>query len=144
MTQLKLAALDETDLEILAAHVQDAVVKVADIQFEAGSKRFALAMNRFVWEGRKTWWNRQRERRRAALSFDRVATVRVSGIDQSRKEDVLSLLTIRPTAAPSGDVLIDLIFSGGGTIRIEAECIEARLGDLGPAWETASEPRHGA
>ena len=48
MDLLKLAALDEKDLEIISAHVQDAVMKVDDLTYRAAEKRFLVAMNRFV------------------------------------------------------------------------------------------------
>ncbi len=144
MTMLKLAALDDKDLEIISAHVQDAVVKVADLQFHPVRKRFALAMNRFAWEQKPHWWRRRYERRRAALSFDRVSKVSTSGIDRAQGDLVLSLLAVRAATTPIGDVAIEILFSGGGTVRLEAECIEARFGDLGPAWDTGSRPVHDA
>ncbi|EKF40880.1 DUF2948 family protein [Nitratireductor indicus] len=145
MEFLKLVALDEVDLGILSAHLQDAVAKVSDLSFERSEKRFAVAFNRFVWEKevRRTAFRRSpHERRRAILHFDRVLTVRAIGIDRNRPNDVLSLLAINFIAgeAPSGT--IELIFSGDTAIRLEVECIEARLTDLGAAWETASRPAH--
>ena len=50
MTALKLLALDEDDLKVMSAHVQDAVMKVGDLQFLPAAKRFVLPMNRFAWE----------------------------------------------------------------------------------------------
>ena len=50
MTDLKLLALDTEDLEVISAHVQDAVVRVADMGYARGDHRFALLMNRFDWE----------------------------------------------------------------------------------------------
>ena len=35
-----------------------------------------------------------------------------------------------------------LVFSGGAAIRIEVECLEAELADLGPSWATAACPDH--
>ena len=67
MDQLKLVALDEQDLNIISAHVQDAVMKVGDLEFLPNSKRF-----------------------------------------------------------------------------VSVECIEARLADLGSAWEASSLPSHRA
>ena len=57
---------------------------------------------------------------------------------------MLSLLAISfaATDAPAGTV--ELVFSGGGAIRLEVECIEARLADLGGAWEASSRPVHKA
>ncbi|MCR4265547.1 DUF2948 family protein [Nitratireductor sp. ZSWI3] len=145
MDFLKLVALDEVDLGIISAHVQDAVVKVGDLAFERPEKRFAAAMNRFVWEKetrRRFLRPLPHERRRSIVHFDRVLSTKASGIDRSRPGDVLSLLAIHfvPGEAPSGT--IELIFSGDAAIRLEVECIEARLTDLGAAWETPARPSH--
>ncbi len=37
-----------------------------------------------------------------------------------------------------------LVFSGGAAIRLELECIEVRLKDLGPVWEADGRPDHEA
>ncbi|MEL7528744.1 MAG: DUF2948 family protein, partial [Pseudomonadota bacterium] len=50
MDQLKLAALDQEDLEVLSAHIQDAVLTVADIRFLPNEKKAVFVMNRFVWD----------------------------------------------------------------------------------------------
>ncbi|WP_026379758.1 DUF2948 family protein [Afifella pfennigii] len=142
--RLKLMALDEEDLEILSAHVQDAVLKVGDITYLPAEKKLVLALNRFVWESAPAGKGlaRSYERRRAALHFERVETVRSTGIDKSRGEEVLSLLAIEfaPNEAPSGTIA--LIFAGGATMKLGVECIEAQLADLGPAWSTPHIPRH--
>lgn len=143
MSQLKLVALDEQDLQVISAHTQDAVMKVADLSYLAAEKRFVAAMNRFVWENRKGFFSRHNERRRAALHFESVRAVKATGIDRDKGEEVLSLLAIRfesAAEAPAG--VIELTFSGGAAIRLEVDYIEARLADLGAAWETASRPVH--
>ncbi len=48
--QLKFAVLDEEDLEVVSTHLQDAVVKVADVLWRAGENRVVVALNRFDWE----------------------------------------------------------------------------------------------
>ena len=48
--RLKLLALDEEDLAVLSAYVQDAVLKVGDLIYLPKEQRFAVAMNRFIWE----------------------------------------------------------------------------------------------
>ncbi|MGY6709385.1 MAG: DUF2948 family protein [Rhizobiaceae bacterium] len=142
MSELKLVALDEEDLKIISAHVQDAVLKVGDMSYDAKGQHFVMAMNRFAWEVKPRWFRRRHERRRSLVHFARVLSVKSAGIDLARKEDVLSLLAIRfnATDAPAGIVEID--FSGGSTIRLEVECIEGRLSDLGAAWETRARPVH--
>ncbi|WP_187972487.1 DUF2948 family protein [Aquibium microcysteis] len=142
MPPLKLLALDAEDLQVVSAHVQDAVLRVGDIDWRAQEKRVVIAMNRFVWEAPKRLFSRHDERRRAALHFDRVLSVRTAGIDRDRPAEVLSLLAVRfeETDAPAGHV--DLLFSGGATMRLEVECIEARVADIGGAWEATSRPAH--
>lgn len=141
MSDLKLVALDGEDLAIVSAHVQDAVLKVGDMRWMAGSNRFLLAMNRFAREAAdetaKTF-----ERRRAALHFDRVEKVAVSNLRQDRPDAVLVLLAVRfqPTEAPAGHITLD--FAGGGAVRLDVECIEAQLADLGAAWATGNKPQH--
>ena len=145
MDMLKLVALDEEDLQVLSAHLQDAVLKVSDLQFIAREQRFVLTANRFVWEEARPKFLRkpQYQRRRAALHFNRVTAVKATGIDRQKQDDVLSLLTIGfvPSDAPAGT--IELTFSANAAIRLSVECIEAQLTDLGAAWETESLPRHG-
>ena len=142
MDLLKLLALDEEDLKIVSAHVQDAVMKVGDLNFIAASKQFVLPMHRFAWEKEATERNPQPERRNSVLHFDRVLSAKLSGISRGAPDDVLSLLavTYAVTDAPAGTV--DLVFSGGGAIRLDVECIEARLVDLGGAWGASSRPAH--
>lgn len=142
MQMLKLVALDEQDLAIVSAHVQDAVMKVADIAWLPAEKRLLLTMNRFVWEKKTGLLSRDHERRRAVLHFDRVTSVKSSGIARDRGDDVLSLLAIRFAASDDPAGAIELDFAGGATMLIDVECIEARLTDLGAAWQAAAKPRH--
>jgi len=142
MDLLKLLALDEEDLAIVSAHVQDAVMKVADLDFLAASRRFVMPMYRYAWEKEATLARPQPERRNSVLHFERVLAAKLSGISRQKPDEVLSLLAVSYTAtdAPAGTV--DLVFAGGGAIRLEVECIEARLVDLGGAWEATSRPAH--
>lgn len=142
MDQLRLVALDDQDLKIVSAHVQDAVMKVGGLQYSTATRRFMLPMNRFAWESRRGFFRPRYERRRSVLDFARVLSVKSAGISRDKPEDVLSLLALRfrPKEAPAGTIELD--FSGGGTIALEVECIEARLADLNGAWEASSRPIH--
>lgn len=143
MDQLKLAALDAEDLEILSSHVQDALVRVAGLVWRPAEKSFLLEMNRFAWEKAGGFWKRHNERRRSVLHFDRVTAVRSTGIDRAKPDVVLSLLTIGfvEGEAPGGSV--ELLFAGDAAVSLDVECVEARLSDLGAAWEASSRPDHG-
>ncbi|CAN7716997.1 DUF2948 family protein [Mesorhizobium sp. LjRoot246] len=144
MTGLKLIALDDQDLSIVSAHVQDAVLKVSDLEFLPAAKRFLLTMNRFVWEAKSGLFRQHNERRQAVLHFDRVLGAKTSGIDRDKPAEILSLLAISfiEISKPAG--IVELIFAGGGTIMLDVECIEARLADIGGAWEATSRPIHKA
>jgi len=143
MEQLKLVALDEEDLKIVSAHVQDALVKAGDLEYVPSRKYFIVPLNRFAWECSKSGLFRDhKERRNSVLQFDRVLSARRAGIDPQKPGEVLELLAIvfTPGEAPGGS--IELVFSGGAAIRLEVECIEARLSDLGGAWAAQSRPVH--
>jgi hypothetical protein len=138
---LKLIALDRDDLEVISAHLQDAVTKVGEILWRPAEHRVVIGLNRFDWEAAQeatpTWL-----RRRAALRFDRVMSCKCRDLDCSNKEQVLNLLAVEfsENNAPGG--IVTLLFSGGGALRLEVECLEAEAVDLGPVWTTKQCPRH--
>ncbi|TYC51270.1 DUF2948 family protein [Rhodobacterales bacterium] len=142
MDQLKLAALDQEDLEVLSAHLQDAVMTVADIRYLPKEKKAVFVMNRFVWDKEADKRSKEHERRRAALSFARVTSMKGQNIQQEARGAVLELLavTFEPGEDPSGR--IQLAFAGGASLMLEVECIEAQLADLGAAWSTPNLPQH--
>jgi hypothetical protein len=141
MDLLKLIALDNDDIEVLSAHVQDSVVKVGDIMWRPAEKRLVVVINRFDWEGAQCL-TPPFCRRRAALRFERVNAFKHRNIPCTQKDAVLNLLAVEftPTDAPAGHVT--LTFSGGAALRLEVECPEAELADLGPVWATAACPEH--
>ncbi|MBT9371979.1 DUF2948 family protein [Rhizobium sp. CSW-27] len=142
MTDLKLLALDEEDLKIVSAHMQDSVFKPHDIDWSPKRRQFSLVVNRFVWEAADRG-DKGYERRRAVLSFKRVEAVRALGVDRDSRNDVHSLLAIRFTQSGEGpDGVIELTLAGGAAISLDVECIEAQLADTGGAWGTANLPKH--
>ncbi|MEP3278134.1 MAG: DUF2948 family protein [Stappiaceae bacterium] len=143
MNNLKLLALDHEDLDVMSAYVQDAVAQIGDVHWRPSEKRFLIAMNRFAWEVEGTGKRKKSfERRRSALHFNRVNTVRSQGVRQDIKDAVLELLTIRfeETESPAGTVTLK--FAAGVQIHLEVECLEAQLTDLGGAWTTEFKPEH--
>ncbi|MBW8789774.1 MULTISPECIES: DUF2948 family protein [Rhizobium] len=142
MTDLKLVALDDEDLAIISAHMQDSVFKVGDIDWSPRDAQFALAVNRFVWEGAERK-RRGFERRRAALVFKRVLAVRSLGIDRGKRDEVLSLLALRFEKKGEGpDGTVELALSGTASIALDVECIEVQMADIGGAWAAVAKPRH--
>jgi hypothetical protein len=142
MTDLKLLSLDNDDLTILSAHMQDAVFKPGDVDYTPRASIFSVAVNRFVWEKAKRK-DKSFERRRAVLTIKRVQAVRSIGFDRTDKEQVLNLLALNFSQKGEGpDGTLELVCAAGATIALDVECIEVQLADVGGAWETTSLPNH--
>src|SRR5262249_21256584 len=140
MDVLKFAVLDEEDLEVASTHLQDAVVKVADVHWRPGEKRLIVGLNRFDWENaRDTNTNRDKKtnnneyrRRRTALRFERVLSCKCQHVNPARKDEDLNLLAVEfeETEAPSGAIV--LIFSVGAALPIGGGSREADTTSLSP------------
>jgi hypothetical protein len=120
---LKLMVLDADDLAIVSAHLQDAVAKICDMAYLPAEKPEPV-------------------RKRTGIHFERVLNAKMRGIDPSKRDAVLNLLAVEfeEAEAPSGAVTLH--FSGDGAIRLEVECLEAALSDLGPQWPAQKCPQH--
>jgi Protein of unknown function (DUF2948) len=154
MPDLKLIALDAEDLSVVSAHLQDAVFRVADMAYLPAEKRFAALANRFDWgkalsqaakDAKPSRGGAGFERRRTGLRIERVLAAKVSGIDLKDRRATLALLAIGFTPSgnaesPDGDVT--LTFSGGAAIRLNVECLEFEMKDLGAVWSAKKSPAH--
>ena len=148
MTALKLVAFDEADLQVLSAHLQDAVVTVADMAFLPAERRFAMMVNRFDWmeTGEKESARAGGLRRRTAVRFEHVEKADVQGFSPKDRTQVLSLLAVTldqgDLKQPEGYVLLE--FSGGARVRLRVEAVEAEFRDMEAAWRTRRKPVHEA
>jgi len=150
MPQLRLIALDAPDVTIISAHLQDAVVKVGDMAYSPRDKRFVIHGNRFNWPvdgGAKTpGASKTGERRRSALRIERVTSVKSQGFDRDARGTVLSVLAVLFEPDPSPDMIpagaVSIVCAGGASLRLDVECVERVLEDLGPAWEASAVPSH--
>jgi hypothetical protein len=141
MDLLKLVAFDRDDLEVVSAHVQDALTRVGDVHWRPAENRLVMAVNRFDWEA-AIGEEPQYRRRYAALRFDRVLGCKCKKVEPHDKDTVLNLLAVEfaETSAPGG--VVTLFFSGGAALRLEVECLEVELADLGPVWTASQCPQH--
>jgi hypothetical protein len=141
---LKLVALDPDDLKILSAHLQDAVIRLADMVYMPADRHFAAILSRFDWLAAENEDGKQSNLRRCrcALRFDKVKRAQVQNIRLGDRFAVVELLavTFDELAVPAG--YITLHFAGGGAVRLEVECIEAELHDVGEAWRASCKPEH--
>jgi hypothetical protein len=129
--QLKLIALDADDLAVISAHVQDARVQTSDIIWRQHEKRLVIGMNRLDWE--QTLAGEAEPRRLiAALRFDRVLACKSRNIDLDASDTALDLVGIEfhEAETPGGSAV--LLFAQGGALRLDVECLECELTDLGP------------
>lgn len=141
---LRLIAFDAEDLAVISANLQDALVRVSDIAYLPRSNQFALVAARFDWvrAAQKNPGSSCCERCQTGLHFGRVLKVSCRGFHHRDKALILNLLDIRftPTDPPAG--VVEFIFSAGHAIRLEVECLEAEIRDLGPRWRARSAPNH--
>jgi hypothetical protein len=141
MDGLKFIALDRDDLAVVSTHLQDAVVKVADVVWMPQDKRLVIGLNRFDWEATLEPQPKYR-RRRAALRFERVLGCKCRDVTSADKDKILNLLAIEFDESDPPAGTITLIFSGGAALRLQVECLEAELADLGNTWTPATCPGH--
>ena len=135
---LRLVAFDAVDLEPISAALQDAVAQLGDFQFSRREKAFTIAFNRFCWEA-----GRRDRRVRSGLQIGRVASARSQNIRQGANDAVVNLLSVafEPEETPAGTVV--LVFSGGGEVRLEVECLDVVMADLTAPWRaTGGRPAH--
>ena len=128
--QLKLIALDADDLLVISAHVQDARLQASDIVWRQHEMRLVIGMNRLDWE--QTLCGGTNPRRViAALRFDRVLACKSRNIDLEAPDATLELVGIEFHSGepPGGSAL--LLFNHGGALRLDVECLECELTDLG-------------
>lgn len=143
MDKLKLVAFDRDDLEVVSAHLQDAIVQVSDVHWRPSENRLVLGVNRFDWEA--AYGDVPAYRRRlAALRFDRVLSCKCRSVKPHDKNAVLNLLAVEFADGDAPGGTVTLFFSGGGALRLEVECLEAELADLGPVWTASRCPDHPA
>ncbi|MBI76461.1 MAG: hypothetical protein CMM53_01580 [Rhodospirillaceae bacterium] len=137
---LKLRANDKEDLAVISTVLQDSLITANEMLFLKKEFRFAFVANRFRWEDN----NEKKledipvyERVHCGICFDTVTNVRQKGLDQYRKSQIISLLSI-----VAEKNIIDMSFSAGIVVRLEIDEILCHLQDLDSPWPTKWRPKH--
>jgi len=138
---LKLVALDRDDLDVVSTHLQDAVLKVCDVIWHPAEQRVVLALSRFDW-GCTCDGSPDLRRCRTALRFERVTCFKARNVRPTDKGAVLNLLAVEFAENDPPGGVVTLTFSGGAAMRLEVECLECELADLGPVWNVRARPEH--
>jgi len=133
---LKLRAEDAEDLGVLSACLQDALVSVRDLAYDAAERTFILVANRFRWENESG----APERVLCGLAFSDIDGVFYRGFRRSEEDRILSLLAIRPLMPEENVIHLD--FAAGAEIRLSASLIRCHARDLGEPWPTPWRPSH--
>jgi hypothetical protein len=138
---LRIRAEDAEDLAVVSAAVQDAIVRVGDIVFEAKARRFRLLVNRFRWE--RLYRIGRKERVRAAIAVEGVLAVRSIGLARENLDALTVLLAVQfhPDPEPPGG-RVEFVFAGAGRLALDVECLDVALVDLSASWATRSRPEH--
>ena len=143
---LRLVAQDAEDLKVISTLVQDAVLPVTELKYDARRRRFALMLNRFRWEDRAEAEavGRAYERVRSVLVIEDVRRVQSFGFDRADKDLVLSVLSLDFTPGEDGAGRLTLTLAGDGGIALDVEALEARLDDVTRPYRAPSGkvPRH--
>lgn len=155
---LKLRAMDDEDLGVVSAFLQDAIVPLAEMEFVPGEQRFGLVASRFRWENctetadmpasasriapppgdaSLAEGGASYERVSCGVAFEGVEAVRRRGLDPRDRGRILELLGMRIEAGA-----VTLEFAGAAALRLEGTRITCRMSDLGDPWPAQSRPRH--
>jgi hypothetical protein len=136
-TALKLYGRSPADMEVISAHLQDAVAQIGDMAYLADEQRFVLLANRFCWEN-----ERAPMRVRSALQLANVVSIRQKKLNLTRREGVVALLAVHflPNKLPAGEMRLQ--FAGGGEIGLAVEACEAILEDITAPWVAKARPHH--
>jgi len=167
---LKLRARDLDDMEVMAAMLQDAVVRPTEMTYLARDRRFVMVISRFRWEDPEAKPDRMGEDP-ADGGADGETDGETDGQEDARFEDagprtlyervnaglcfeyVRRVRTQKLDLRDKDQVLslltvetqprsLTLIFSGGALVRLDIDAIACFLEDLGEPWPTPWQPLH--
>ena len=142
VTNLKLLAISDKDLRVIAAHLQDSIVSPKDIVNLKKNRILLIQLNRFMWEDVEKGIFRKNKRIRTVLKFDNVTSVLSKNISINDSKSFLDFLTIESSLLSDKSYEIKLIFSGNSVIKIKTEVIDVTLDDQGSPWESKTAPTH--
>lgn len=144
---LALKAQDDADLTVISALIQDAVVPMGEISYDATTRRFAMLLNRFRWEDVEAAQSRGRavERVQTVLLFDDVLAAQSLGVNAEDTDMILSVLAMGFTPSQDGMGRVEITLAGDGAIALEVEALDVTLKDVTRPYIAPSQkaPDHG-
>jgi len=145
--RLRLRAVSTEDVEILSTLLQDAIIPGEDMSFERAGRRFVMVANRFCWDrpavagvttdsGAPVY-----ERQLCGIQILNIDKVRTTGMPASRRGALFNLLAITAMTTADG-ATVELLFSGGVSLRLDADSLVILAEDLEESRPTPNLPSH--
>ena len=145
-TRVRLRAASVSDVEVISALLQDAIIPGEDMTFDRAGRRFVMVANRFCWDrpplegvtsesGAPVY-----ERRLCGVRIEGVNGVESAGMPATRRGALFNLLAI--TVADTADARVEILFSDGVSLRLAVDGISILAEDLDDGRPTSVMPAH--
>lgn len=137
MTKLRLRAESQEDLQVISAALQDAIIRVGEIDYSFKSRSLTIRMTRFRREENGA------ERVLAGLRIDGVTRLRSKGLSREDPEGLAVILSVEYAESdqpPGGN--LSLVLAGGGELLAEVECLDVTMADVSSPRITDKMPLH--
>lgn len=145
-TRVRLRAASVSDVEVISALLQDAIVPGEDMTFDRAGRRFVMVANRFCWDrpplegvtsesGAPIY-----QRRLCGVRIEGVNGVESAGMPATRRGALFNLLAI--TVADAADAKVEILFSDGVSLRLAVDGISILAEDLDDGRPTSVMPAH--
>lgn len=133
---IKLRAEDQADLSVISAALQDAIFRVGDLHYDPIGRSVSLRCTRFQHE------EDEPARITTGIRIDSVMRFQSAGVDRSNPDAFAVILGVsfEIVDKPDGVLMIDL--AGGGAFRMDVECLDMLLADVGDPRSTSHTPHH--
>ncbi len=140
---LTLRAHDAEDLELFSTYLQDGIVPITSMSFDAKEGLFTCLVNRFCWELVQHFdLHESYYRVHSGLTFKNVTSVSRRNFDQNHHERTLNLLMISLIVKSEGDYSVRLLFSGDRELDIFVSSPTCIMHDFHHPWPTKKKPMH--
>ena len=145
-TRVRLRAASVSDVEVISALLQDAIIPGEDMTFDRAGRRFVMVANRFCWDrpplegvtsesGAPVY-----ERRLCGVRIEGVNGVESAGMPATRRGALFNLLAI--TVADAAGARVEILFSDGVSLRLAVDGISILAEDLDDGRPTSVMPAH--
>ncbi len=137
---LKLRAIDQDDLAVIAAFLQDSIAGVAEMAYLPEENRFVLVVCRFRWERALDAPPEDVfERVSCAVTVEAAQEPKYRGFSLTDRSRMMPLLTV---TFDDGEVI--LTFGGDAAVKLKVDRLDLRMEDFGSGWPTKQKPEHGS